>query len=79
MVKDPACGKKVDAKSIPHVSNFSGTMYYFCSPGDKSKFARLYSVIFILRLLENEVKLLIDSFFVLLLDLFSAILYTKGD
>ena len=38
MVKDPVCGMEVDEKSTPHVSTFSGTMYYFCSSGDKAKF-----------------------------------------
>jgi YHS domain-containing protein len=28
----------VDKKSTPHISNFSGATYYFCSAGDKGKF-----------------------------------------
>lgn len=29
---------QVDEKSTPHVSNFNGVAYYFCSAGDKGKF-----------------------------------------
>ena len=38
MVKDPVCGMEVDEKSTPHVSNYDGVSYYFCSAGDKGKF-----------------------------------------
>lgn len=38
MVKDPVCGMEVDEKSTPHVSNYDGVGYYFCSAGDKGKF-----------------------------------------
>jgi len=38
MVKDAVCGMEVDEKSTPHVSNYSGVAYYFCSAGDKGKF-----------------------------------------
>lgn len=38
MVKDPVCGMGVDEKSAPHVSNYNGVAYYFCSAGDKGKF-----------------------------------------
>ena len=38
MVKDPVCGMEVDEKSTPHVSNYNGVAYYFCSAGDKGKF-----------------------------------------
>jgi Cu2+-exporting ATPase len=38
MVKDPVCGMQIDEKTTPHVSNFSGSTYYFCSAGDKGKF-----------------------------------------
>jgi Cu2+-exporting ATPase len=38
MVKDPVCGMRVDEKSTPHVSNYNGVAYYFCSAGDKAKF-----------------------------------------
>ncbi len=38
MDKDPVCGMEVDEKSSPHVSNYKGVVYYFCSADDKGKF-----------------------------------------
>jgi Cu2+-exporting ATPase len=38
MSKDPVCGMEVDEKSTPHVSNYKGASYHFCSAGDKGKF-----------------------------------------
>ncbi len=38
MVKDPVCGMEVDEKSTPHVSNYKGAAFYFCSAADKTKF-----------------------------------------
>jgi len=38
MVKDPVCGMEIDEKSTPHVSNYNGVAYYFCSADDKGTF-----------------------------------------
>jgi len=38
MATDPVCGMEVDEKLTPHVSNYSGVAYYFCSAADKTKF-----------------------------------------
>jgi len=38
LVKDPVCNMDVDPATAPAQSEYSGTTYYFCSPGCKTDF-----------------------------------------